>query len=165
MDDFKDKLEEIYKEEHYRLYMKAVDALGDFFLAEDVVEEVFVTIIMHYRWWNGLSKKDRVKYAEKTCALLCEEILRTREKRRQLPYKDDVPEKDYCEAKEQVNFLEREMLLKYIGKLSKEDQEIFAQKYFDGLSIKSIAQIHNISEAKVSQRLSRGRKYLKRVIK
>ena len=57
MDKFPEQLEKLYKNEYYRLYMKAVNELGDFFLAEDVGEEVFVAIIRHNRWWSGQPEK------------------------------------------------------------------------------------------------------------
>ena len=165
MDKFPKMLEELYRNEYYRLYMKAVNELGDFFLAEDVVEEVFVAIIRHNRWWSGLSERDRVKYAEKTCSSICREFLRKREKVRLVAYKDDVEERENNQMSAQVRMIEREAMLKYLEKLDKEDQDIFIEKYFDGLSIKSIAGIHHMTEATVAKRLSRGRKILKKYIK
>ncbi len=165
MDKFPKMLEELYRNEYYRLYMKAVNELGDFFLAEDVVEEVFVAIIRHNRWWSGLPEKDRIKYAEKICSSICREFLRKREKVRLVAYKDDVEERENNQISAQVRMLEREAMLKYLENLDGVDQDIFVEKYFDGLSIKSIASIHNMTESTVAKRLSRGRKKLKNYIK
>lgn len=165
MDKFPEQLEELYHNEYYRLYMKAVNELGDFFLAEDVVEEVFVAIIRHNRWWSGLSVKDRVKYAEKMCISIAREMGRKRDRFKYVEYREDVEEKEDTQVNAQVRLLEREAMMQSLEKLDREDKEIFVEKYFDGLSIKSIAGLHYMTEANVAKRLSRGRKKLKRIIK
>lgn len=165
MDKFPEMLEELYRNEYYRLYMKAVNELGDFFLAEDAVEEVFVAIIRHNRWWSGLGERDRIKYAEKICISICREFMRKREKIRLVAYRDDVEERENSQISAQVRMVERDAMLRCLEKLNDLDQEIFIEKYFDGLSIKSIAGIHNMTESAVAKRLSRGRKKLKNYVK
>ena len=165
MDKFPEQLEALYKNEYYNLYMKAVNELGDFFLAEDVVEEVFVAIIRHNRWWSGLPAKERVRYAEKMCSSICREFIGKRNKIKLVEYRDDVEEKENKQVSAQVKILEREAMMQALDKLNKEDKEIFIEKYFDGMNIKSIARIHNMTEYNVAKRLSRGRKRLKGLIK
>ena len=165
MDKFPEQLEELYKNEYYNLYMKAVNELGDFFLAEDVVEEVFVAIIRHNRWWSGLPAKERVRYAEKVCSSICRECIGKRNKMKLVEYKDDIEEKDTNQINAQVKILEREAMMQALDKLDKVDKEIFVEKYFDGMNIKSIARIHNMTEHNVAKRLSRGRQRLKGIMK
>ena len=165
MDKFPEQLEALYKNEYYNLYMKAVNELGDFFLAEDVVEEVFVAIIRHNRWWSGQPEKERIRYAEKICSSICREYVGKRNKMKLVEFREDVEEKDNIQADAQVRILEREAMMQALDKLDKEDKEIFIEKYFDGMNIKSIARIHNMTEHNVTKRLSRGRQRLKGIIK
>ena len=165
MDKFPEQLEKLYKNEYYRLYMKAVNELGDFFLAEDVVEEVFVAIIRHNRWWSGISEKDRINYAEKMCSIICREFRKKRDRFKHVAYKDDVEERDEYQINAELRLIEREAMLQNLDNLDKEDKEIFLEKYFDGMSIKNIACLHGLTEANVTKRLQRGRRRLKGLVK
>ncbi len=165
MDKFPEQLEALYRNEYYRLYMMAVNEVKDFFLAEDVVEEVFVAIIRHNRWWSGIPEKDKVQYAERMCISISRELTRRREKVRFIEYRDDVEERENTQISAQVRLLEREAMFQTLEKLDKEDRDIFVEKYFDGLSIKSIAGLHGMTEYNVAKRLSRGRKKLKKYVK
>ena len=49
--------------------------------------------------------------------------------------------------------------------ISRTQAATFIEKYFDGMNIKSIARIHNMTEHNVTKRLSRGRQKLKGIIK
>ena len=63
MEDFAGLLESLYRNEYVNLFDEAVRILGDYYLAEDVVEEVFLTILKHRIWWSVQKDNIRVKDA------------------------------------------------------------------------------------------------------
>ena len=157
MDKFKRYLEDLYFKEYANLYESAVLILGDVFLAEDAVEEVFVTIICHRRWWEQQSEKERVKYAKKICGIICRKILKKRENFYMTAYVDDVGEGDETSDMKRRQAEQSEDLKLALSFLKKEDRAIFEDKYFNGLTHKAISEKYGISENLVAKRLERGR--------
>ena len=165
MDKFTEYLEKLYNEEYSELYQRAVLMLGDFYMAEDAVEEVFVTIICHFRWWTNLSEIDRVRYAREVCMAVCKRMLKKRERFYMCEFKAELGDGDYRSVKER-ELLENEDALRYaLTFLKKEDREMFKDKYYGGLSNKAIAKKYCISEALVAKRLQRGRTIMYRILK
>ena len=165
MDRLSEYLEQLYNEEYSELYHMAVLMLGDFYLAEDAVEEVFVTIICHFRWWTKLPERERVGYAKKVCALVCRRMLKKRERVYLCEFKEELGEGDLASVKER-ELLENEDALRYaLTFLKKEDRELFKDKYYGGLSNKMLAEKYGISESVVAKRLQRGREMLYRILK
>ena len=157
MDKFKQFLEKLYAEEYANLYESAFLMLGDLFLAEDAVEEVFVTIICHRRWWTQQSESERVRYAKKICLATCKKILKKRDRFFMMGYMDDVGEGDDSSDMKRSLIEQGEDLKIALSFLKKEDRAIFEDKYFNGLTHKAIANKYGISENLVAKRLERGR--------
>lgn len=57
-----------------------------------------------------------------------------------------------------------EELLKLLSKLKPQDKEIFVRKYLNDESTKEIASSLNVNKEVINNRLSRGRKKLKKLI-
>ena len=165
MDNFKQYLETLYLEEYANLYESAVVMLGDLFLAEDAVEEVFMTIICHRRWWVQQSARERVGYAKKICVVICKKILKKRDRFYMKEYMDDIGEGDDTSNLKCSLFEQEEDLKNALSFLKKEDRGMFEDKYFNGLTHKTIAKKYGISENLVAKRLERGRQLLRRKIK
>ena len=165
MEKFTEYLEKLYQEEYSELYQMAVLMLGDFYMAEDAVEEVFLTIICHFRWWTELCEWDRVSYAKKVCNIVCKRMLEKRERFYMCEFKEEMSEGDYSSVKER-ELLENEDALRYaLTFLKKEDREMFKDKYFVGLANKDIAKKYGVSESVVAKRLQRGREIMYRILK
>lgn len=165
MDKFTECFEKLFLEEYADLYQKAVQLLGDFYMAEDAVEEVFVTVICHYRWWTELKEEDQISYARKICELICKRMLKKRERVYVCEFREDMAEGDYSSVRERES-VENEETLKYaLSFLKKEDRDIFKDKYFAGLSNKDIARKYGIGEGVVAKRLQRGRETMYRMLK
>ena len=165
MEKFKGYLEELYVKEYANLYESAVLMLGDLFLAEDAVEEVFVTIICHRRWWEQQSERERVKYAKKICGITCRKILEKKERFFMAEYMDDVGVGDDASDMKRGQIEQGEDLKIALSFLKKEDRAIFEDKYFNGLTHKAISEKYGISENLVAKRLERGRMLLRGKIK
>ena len=157
MDKFEQYLEKLYIEEYANLYESAFLMLGDLFLAEDAVEEVFVTIICHRRWWAQQSEKERVGYAKKVCVVTCKKILKKRERFFMREYIDDAGMGDDTSDLKRGILEKGEDLRIALAFLKEEDRLIFEDKYFNGLTHKAIANKYGISENLVAKRLERGR--------
>lgn len=158
MGDFKTLVEELYREEYDRLCGIGMEKLKDAYMAEDAVEEVFLTILKHRIWWSSQNKEVRIKYAEHICRLVCNKFLEKRNQVRLIEFKEDVPDDNDTQAGE---IIEKETISNYLGSLKESDRNIFECRYCKEMSVKEIAAECNLTENTVSQRLSRGRRRLK----
>ncbi|MGN0373931.1 MAG: RNA polymerase sigma factor [Butyrivibrio sp.] len=162
MEDFAGLLESLYRNEYVNLFDEAVRILGDYYLAEDVVEEVFLTILKHRVWWSVQKDNIRVKYARDICRIICLDLLKCRDGTRLIEFREDVPSDE--ENVITTSVIERDNINTYLSPLNETDRKIFEYRYCYGMSVKEIAGICGISENNVSQHLSRGRKKIKHLL-
>ena len=141
------------------LWYTAFCKLGDAESAKEVVNETFLRILQHAKWWDGLSNTARQRYILETHERLCLE-----RRRDDLAFYSESYEEEY--DNETVVELPVEHILDgivvrtYIGKLSEDEQQIIEMKYFRDMSSCEIGEILKISEANVNQRMKRIRSRL-----
>ena len=157
LDEDKNKLEQLYTTYKQTMFYSANRILKDEYLAEDVVHQAFLRII------DNLSKIDKID-CHKTkgfIVIIVENIAidfyrkRKRENNRSFDkievYIEDIKAKD--------NFILSD-IEEAILKLPINYSTVLRLKYSQGYSNKEVAQILNISEENVRQRISRARKRL-----
>lgn len=130
---------------------------------EEIVLDVYLTL------WNNQNKLIRnaemSPYIAGVTKNLIKKKIRTNKK---LDNIEDYEEKlvDLSNIELTISFNEESRFLKkQIDKLKEEDKDIFIAYYYDEKSIKEIAIMYNISEAKVKSKLFRTRKKLKKILK
>jgi len=126
---------------------------------EEIASDVFLAL------WENADKIDRFKpYMAAIARNKARNKLRTLSDC--LPLEDEVLTKE-SESLEQalIDDNERQLLKNAVQNLDNTDRDIFLRHYYNSQTVAEIARETSISEASVKQRLSRGRKKLKLMIK
>lgn len=154
-DEFARMLEKLYEEKYLEIYRMAYERLGDAFAAEDVVEEVFITIMGHQVWWAKQNENVRLEYVMRTCESLCCKIIEDREKVRFIEYEEKTPENE--DGIMELSVEQGIEVSEYLDELNDLDRKLFGERYYENHSVKEIAHMNNMTENNVSKRLARGR--------
>ena len=157
LDEDKNKLEQLYTTYKQTMFYSANRILKDEYLAEDVVHQAFLRII------HNLSKIDKID-CHKTkgfIVIIVENIAIDfyRKRKRENNISFDKIEVYIEDIKAKDNFILSD-IEEAILKLPINYSTVLRLKYSQGYSNKEVAQILNISEENVRQRISRARKRL-----
>lgn len=158
----KELMGHLYVECKMELYETALEAVKDTYLAEDIVDDVFLHIIYHHRWWKDQKYEVRKKYADTICAMLCKRYQKDQSKIKAYSYSDEVLFTKALTTSCYTKYVESEVIRQLLKALKVADRDIFKKRYFNELPVHKIAEETNMSENNVSQRLARGRKLLRR---
>lgn len=159
--------EELYERYAERVYHKCLNIVNDRVIAQDLTHDVMIKV------FTKLSK-----YSEKSpfygwiFAITynhCMDYLKAQKKFKMSSYEDykvDIPATDSIEREHKVLQEMRFNQLEHSFKeLSKEEKLILLMRYQDGMSIKQIAVVLDISESAVKMRLKRSRDRLADLVK
>lgn len=162
-DEFAKLLEELYREKYSELYKKAYERLGDAFAAEDVVEEVFVSVIGHQVWWTKQNENVRNDYVMRICETICGKMIENREQVRLIEYEEKTSENE--DGRMELSVEQGIEVSEYLNNLSELDKKIFEERYYANRSVKEIAHMNKMSENNVSKHISRGKEKISNLIK
>lgn len=129
----------------------AVNQLGAWSEAEDVVQEVFIKWIRQKEFKDPEHEK---RWLIRVTINLCRNILKSGRKRYEIPLEDFYPA-DFDLTEDKLDLAEA--LLSLDG----DTASIFYLHYYEGYSVKEIGKLLSITPSKVKMRLSRGRQQLK----
>lgn len=159
--------EELYERYVERVFHKCLKIVNDKAIAQDLTHDVMIKV------FTKLSK-----YSEKSpfygwiFAITynhCMDYLKAQKKFQTSSYEDykvDIPEMDVIESEHKIlQEIRFEQLEKCFQKLSKQEKLILLMRYQDGMSVKKIAIVLNISDSAVKMRLKRSRDRLAGLIK
>ncbi len=129
--------------------------LHDYQLAEDVAQETFIKVYEHYEEFQN---KSSIKtWILKIAINLSKNQMRTQ----WWKCRSDKEITEVDTAEHYDTFLDRQMVLDEIGKLSTKYREVILLYYYQELTISQIASLLNEKESTIKARLVRGRKKLK----
>lgn len=167
----KSKISELYSSYGNVLYEKVRKLTDDPEDAWDVVDEAFLTALMHIRWWNTRSEARRKEYLEKYCINIARELKRRKSLIYTLEYCDeifignsDLPTGAHEDGKWTKDIILKEVLKRCMDRLSPADSRLLHMKYFEGMKISSIAKEENLTIENTLQRLLRSRRRLKEIL-
>lgn len=157
----KSKLERLYREYRGLMYTAAYRILQDSYLAEDALHQAFLRLL------RQLDKADEAQPARTKaflatlaqCAAL--DIYRKRKRERQIP----VGEWENVVLGHGEIFPDEGGDLALFAKLPADYAVVLRLRYAQDYSYEQIAQLLGISEENTRKRASRGRKYLKELLK
>lgn len=159
--------EELYERYVERVYHKCLSILNDRVIAQDLTHDVMIKVFTKLN-----------KYSEKSpfygwiFAITynhCMDYLKAQKKFKTSSYEDykvDIPETDVIESEHKIlQEIRFGQLEKCFQELSKQEKLILLMRYQDGMSIKKIAIVLNISDSAVKMRLKRSRDRLADLVK
>ena len=133
--------------------------LKDYQLAEDVAQETFIRVYQHY---GEFKKQSSIKTWILQIAInLCKNQIRTKWLKTRSEYEiPEISEDGYYDS-----FLNRQMVLQEISKLSIKYREVLLLYYYQELSISDISNMLGEKESTIKARLVRARNKLKPELK
>lgn len=149
--------EELYESYYKELTAYGIRMSGNKELTEDLVQETFVRALMNTEIMEDLSPNKRRAWLYRTFKnLLFDRYRRTVLENEYLQNLKPEPTAN-CGMQE----IENAMLLQSI---SPEDRTLFQLRYFEGYTSGEISEMMNLPPGTVRSRLSRSRKYLKKIL-
>ncbi|WBW97511.1 RNA polymerase sigma factor [Oceanirhabdus sp. W0125-5] len=155
------EVSKLYNECGNTLIRAAYLILKDRELAEDVIQEVFLSVYVNYHSFRGDS--DINTYLYRIMINKCREKMRKNWFRKRANI--DVNETMIIVDNEENKLIEKMFLSQNIWKLNQKYKEVIVLFYYNNLSIKEISIILNITENNVKVRLKRAREKLKEFMK
>lgn len=135
--------------------------LNDFQLAEDIVQETFLKLLLRYEKTKNMEILQK-PYILKTAMNLCKNQIRTRWFK-MITLKDvpDQPSNDFPEDWQ----YDREIIIQKIMAMKPIYKDVILLYYYQEMSVKEIAGMLNLKESTVKVRLKRARELLKPELK
>ena len=149
--------QELYQQQSETVYRTALRITGNPADAEDVLQTVFLRILIQQERCELSSAS--AAYFRRAATNASIDVLRRRMAHAETPL-DDIP----SQAARESSPLLKLRLRQAIGQLDTEDAELFLLKYVEGLSVAELAEQFGIGMGTVGSRLFRIREILKQVI-
>lgn len=150
--------EAIYDRFSEKIYRKCYSFVKNTAQAEDYMHDIFLKLIVNLGNFKENAKLSTYIYAITYNHCVDNSNSRKKVKMQELTEDLDFAEEDWSE----VNQFDPEKLDKAMDEITAEDKSIVLLKYQDGLSIKEIGEIFNISESAVKMRLKRAKEKIQK---
>lgn len=147
----KQRFQSCYEAYGKMLLHLAVNQLGSWTEAEDVVQEVFLKWMAHGHFRDGEHEK---RWLIRVTVNMCRNIQKSGRKRYEVPLEDFYPARTTL-TEEKLDVAEA------ILSLDGDTATIVYLHYYGGYSVREIGQILHMGSSAVKMRLSRGRQQLK----
>lgn len=151
--------EAIYDRFSDKIYRKCYSFVKNTAQAEDYMHDIFLKLIVNLGNFKENAKLSTYIYAITYNHCVDNSNSRKKVKIQELTEDLDFAEEDWSE----VNEFDPIKLDKAMDEISAEDKSIVLLKYQDGLSIKEIGEIFNISESAVKMRLKRAKEKIQKL--
>lgn len=151
------------------VYKICYDMLGSSLDAQDITQEVYLSLYINFERYGNLSENDIKNIICKIALNKCKDILKSKARKLQnLTSDDQIALENY----ESDNDIEEEIYLKdranYLSKIINELKEpyndVLRKYYLEELSLEEIAELRNTSKATIKMQIHRGKNLLKEKI-
>ena len=157
----KSKFEELYYQYRKLMHWRAKQILNDDMLAEDAVHEAFIKIIRHINKISEVKCNKTKSFVVIVVESTAMDIARKKKRYDEISWDEIEAERHFPQPDEMGNLTSVE---EAISKLPTNYQQIFIMKYSWGYSNKEIADILNVREGTIRQRIARGKKLLSDIL-
>lgn len=156
-------VEVLYKRYSVKIYRKCLTFVKDSLLAEDLTHDIFIKILMNLSKFKHKSKFSTWIYS--ITYNYCIDFLRKDRKHKfsSLPENETMPlaadDSEDAELKE----IESTRLLYLLDQVNTDEKMILIMKYQDGLSIKEIQGVFEVSESAIKMRIKRAKDKMRKL--
>lgn len=168
LDEPEDKAQFEYAYNKYRGKMLALaySILGNYHDAEEAVSNAFFAIARNFGKVKERSPQERAAFYNVVTKNCCYDILRTHNRRKEIPLDDDteVPDGSADVSDEAISDIGYNRVVEAIKSLPEHYAQVLYMQNITGLSTKEIANIIGDTDAGVRQRLVRARKKLREIL-
>ena len=162
-DESKRKFVVLYEKYRYLMMKVAYDVLGDNYLAEDAVHEAFIKVAKNMAKIGEADAQETKRYLITITKNATIDIYR----KRKVQMKREIFVDELGEENLPLNYMETNLdnqILDILKNLPVKYRDVFLLKYSSKLDNNEIAEILNISEGTIRQRLTRGKAMLQKAI-
>ncbi|GAB3333403.1 RNA polymerase sigma factor [Larkinella ripae] len=149
----------LYSRYSDKVYRKCLMFTKDSAKAEDYTHDIFLRLMVRLS-----SFKEQSRFSTWLFSITynyCTDQLRTNRKKIEVPVDEEMDWLDESHDEDPME-MEGQRLKSALSYLTMEEQSLLLMKYQDEVSIKEIADIHNLSESAVKMRLKRAKEKLKK---
>lgn len=165
------KFTEVVEEHYESIFRGAISVSGDRHVAEEIVQETFVSAFRKFDSFSGRSSVFSWLYGIMLNKYRdhCRRMKRLRRlgfvrRDTESSQAETALPTDFSPYAELANSDESALLMKAVSKLPTKLRLVVAMRYFDGLSLKEVAKTLNCRLGTVKSRLSRARERLLRIL-
>lgn len=154
--------DELYKRYSNKVYFKCYSLLGEYSLAEDATQDVFLKIILNLSKFSQKSKFSTWIYSI-TYNYCIDQIRKLKKTKMVFSEDGEMPDEvddDESSLSTEANLVALQATLDVIDEA---DRAILLMKYQDNLMVKDIADILNLSESAVKMRLKRAKEKFQKI--
>ena len=153
--------------EDYNNYIKKIIRTNKINISKEDEEEILLDVYLTL--WKNQEKLDINKKISPYIAGITRNLILKRLRIKEITYNiEDYQDKIISLSNIDIIYFQKESnqkIIEYTENMKKEDKDIFISYYYQGLKIKEISSMLNISESKVKSKLFRIRKKLQKKIK
>ena len=158
----KSKFEELYYQYRKLMHWRAKQILNDDMLAEDAVHEAFIKIIRHLGKISEVKCNKTKHFVVIVVESTAMDIARKIKKHDIISWEEIEADRHFIQPEEMGNITGVE---EAIGKLPLIYRQIFIMKYSWGYENDEIADVLNVREGTIRQRIARGKKLLSDILR
>ncbi|MBQ7976872.1 MAG: RNA polymerase sigma factor [Clostridia bacterium] len=155
---------EFYEENKKMLFSVAYKLVGNEHLAENALQEAFISIIKNKDKMLELKGERLKKWSVIIVKNKCIDIMRKEGRMETLHLEDEKIATEAVTEDETLKKYEAETIKRYLGELDELSKQILYLKYLFGYSYKEISQTVNVSEKNAEMRVYRAKNKLREMI-
>lgn len=155
---------EFYEENKKMLFSVAYKLVGNEHLAENALQEAFISIIKNKDKMLELKGERLKKWSVVIVKNKCIDIMRKEGRMETLHLEDENIATETVTEDETLKKYEAETIKRYLGELDELSKQILYLKYLFGYSYKEISQTVNVSEKNAEMRVHRAKSKLREMI-
>ena len=156
-------LERLFENHHGLVFRTAYRITGNAADAEDVMQTVFLRLLRRDQAAGALERQE--SYFRRAAINVALDVVRAGKDSRSVPL-EEVPSVDLSRIRPDADSRElRDCLRRALARLNRREAEIFALRFFEGMSNQEIAKVLGISQIHVAVILHRTRTRLQKEVR
>jgi len=158
-------IEELYRRYSHKIYRKCLSFVKDSSLAEDLTHDIFIKTLLNLAKFKGKSKFSTWIYS--ITYNYCIDYIRKSRKMNyvEISEEENRLEQDDYEDDGYLIEVETGRMIELLEMLRADEKMILLMKYQDGLSIKEIQKLLNVSESAIKMRIKRAKEKMRELYK
>ncbi len=162
--DEQSKFDRLYEKYKYLMITVAKEIINDRYMAEDIVHEAFLKISKNMSKIGNVDSNATKNYVITVTKTTAIDFYRSAVSRNEV-FPDELDVLKAKELEQSTELTEENRVIEIINSMNDNFKDIFILKFVNGYSNSEIAEMLDIKEPAVRQRLSRGKKILAKELK
>jgi len=156
-------IEVLYDRYSQKVYRKCLSFVKQPSIAQDITHDIFIKVYMNLGSYRSQSRFSTWLYS--ITYNYCIDFLRKGKKQKMVSMENQSQAMESLEddEPEELPYIEIDRLTKIMDQISSEEKMILLMKYKDGMSIKDIKEVFEISESATKMRIKRAKEKVRSI--